>query len=155
MSLSLAIRRSYAQEPLCEVKGIVVDEMRAVIPHAEVVFKGESVTTVSHTGMDGAVNVTLRTGRYAVLVSQAGFITTKLVDFDVAGLTPSVFRIVLRVDKRPSDRGGEPNFLNVPTVTSELPYIINNKPSTTPDTGPTMRKGRSLRCLYLWRCSAS
>lgn len=93
MSLSLAIRRGYAQEPMCEVKGTVVDESGAVIPQAEVVFKGESGTTASHTGVDGAVNVTLRTGRYAVWISRAGFIPAKLVDFNVAGSSPSVFRI--------------------------------------------------------------
>jgi hypothetical protein len=156
ISPSLAIAGSDAEEPLCEVKGTVVDEMGALIPHAEVVFKGESGTTVSHTGTDGAVNVTLRTGRYAVWVSQAGFITTKLVDFNIAGLTPSVFHIVLRVDNRPSDGAGwEPGVSEVPTATSELPNNINDKPSAAPDTKPTMRKGRSLRCLYLWRCSAS
>ena len=40
----------YAQEPSFEVKCTVVDEMGAVIPHAEVEFKGQPGTTVSHTG---------------------------------------------------------------------------------------------------------
>ena len=94
---------SYSQEPLPEVKCTVVDEMGAVIPRAEVVFKGQSGTTISHTGLDGVVTQVLRTGRYAVWVNQPGFVTTVLRDFDVAGTTRPTCRIVLKVGDRPTD----------------------------------------------------
>lgn len=96
---------AYAQEPSFEVKCTVVDEMGAVIPHAEVAFKGQSGTTVSHTGPDGVVTQALQAGKYTVSVTQIGFITTVLPDFDVAGTTRSC-RIPLRVGDRPTDGPG-------------------------------------------------
>jgi hypothetical protein len=100
LGMSLA---SYAQEPSFEVKCTVVDEMGAVIPHAEVAFKGQSGTTVSHTGPDGVVTQALRAGRYAVSVTQIGFVTTVLPDLNVAGTTQPACRIPLRVGDRPTD----------------------------------------------------
>ncbi|MGO8797430.1 MAG: DUF6438 domain-containing protein [Candidatus Sulfotelmatobacter sp.] len=94
---------SYAQEKSLEVKCTVVDEMGAIIPNAEVKFKGQSGTIVSHTGLDGVVIQALRAGRYAVSVTQIGFVTTVLPDFNVAGTTQSACRIPLRVGDRPTD----------------------------------------------------
>jgi Domain of unknown function (DUF6438)/Carboxypeptidase regulatory-like domain len=93
---------SYAQEPSFEVKCTVVDEMGAVIPNVEVVFKGQSGTTGARTGPDGVATQKLRTGRYAVSVTHPGFVTTVLPHFDVAEAT-SACRIPLRVGDRPTD----------------------------------------------------
>ncbi len=112
-------------EPVSEVEGIVTDATGGVIPHSEVAFKGESGTIVSYTSMDGSVNVKLRTGRYAVTITQTGFVTTKLVDFQINAPTPFTFRVVLQVDSTPTD-GGEP--MGVPTITSDLPNVINPAP---------------------------
>jgi hypothetical protein len=106
VALVLGMRlATYAQEPSFEVKCTVVDEMGAVIPHAEVAFKGQSGTTVSHTGPDGVVTQALRAGKYAVSVTQIGFFTTVLPDFNVAdnGTTRPACRIPLRVGDRPTD----------------------------------------------------
>jgi len=93
----------YAQEPLIEVTCTVEDETGAVIPNAEVAFKGQSETIVTHTGPNGVVTQPLRAGKYAVLVSQIGFVTTGLRDFNVAGTTPPTCRIHLKVGDRPTD----------------------------------------------------
>jgi hypothetical protein len=75
----------------------------AVIPNAEVAFKGESGTTVLHTGPNGVVTQALRAGKYTVLASQIGFVTTVVRDFKVAGTTPPACRISLKVGDRPTD----------------------------------------------------
>ncbi len=100
VGMSLA---GYAQEPSFEVKCTVVDEMGAVIPHAEVVFKGQSGTTAARTSLDGVATQALRAGRYAVWVTQIGFITTVLRDLNVVGASQPACRIVLKVGARPTD----------------------------------------------------
>lgn len=110
-------------ESVAEVKGIVSDETGAVIPQSEVVFKGESGTIVEHTSMDGSVNVGLRTGRYTVTVSKHGFVTSKRADFQISAPTPFIFRVVLQVDRTPTDGGDDPMWA-VPTTTSDLPSVI-------------------------------
>jgi hypothetical protein len=75
--------------------------------------------------MDGSVTVELRTGRYAVTITKAGFVTAKLVDFQINAPTPAAFRVVLRVDHTPTDGG---IFEGVPTTSSELPSVISSEP---------------------------
>ena len=121
------------REPLAEVQGVVADETGGVIPQSEVVFKGEQGAIVSHTRMDGSVTVELRTGGYGVTITKSGFVTAKLVDFQINAPTPAAFRIVLHVDHTPTDGG---IFDGVPTITSELPSVISSEPSgysTCPD----------------------
>jgi hypothetical protein len=152
------IATGYAQEHLFAIKGVVVDESGARIPQAEVVFKGESGTPISHADMGGSVNVNLGAGRYLVTVSAIGFATAKLVDFSVQGPSAEAFRVVLEVDQISFGSGSDPDPHNfVPTVPSELPNIIKDEPNRTslPVAQPATRKRRSMRCLYLWRCSAS
>jgi hypothetical protein len=120
-------------EPVAEIKGIVADETGAVIPQSEVVFKGELGAIVSHTSMDGSITVELRTGGYTVTITKSGFVTAKLVDFQINAPTPAAFRVVLKVDHTPSNGG---MFDGVPTTTSELPRVIsfeNGGYSTCPD----------------------
>jgi len=120
-------------EPVAKIKGIVADQTGAVIPQSEVVFKGELGTIVSHTGMDGSVTVQLRTGTYLVTITRSGFVTAKLVDFQINAPTPAAFRVNLQLDHSPSDGG---IFDGVPTTTAELPSVIRSEPigySTCPD----------------------
>jgi uncharacterized membrane protein len=148
-----------AAEQLFAVKGVVVDPSGAVIPQAEVVFKGESDRIAAHTGMDGAVNVNLEAGKYVVTISAFGFATTKLVDVFVPGPTADVFRVSLKVDQSQINYGsdlGHSGIAHVPTVPSEMPDVII-KDEPTPTSLPVVQpatKRRSMRCLYLWRCSA-
>lgn len=135
-------------ESMAEVKGIVADATGAVIPQSKVVFKGESGTVVGHTSLEGAVTVELRTGMYDVTITKTGFVTAKLVDFQVNAAL--AFRVVLQVDTTPSDGGG---MVGVPTITSELPSMItrspvfhaNSAPQTTAPNGAG--KGGSLCVL--------
>ena len=144
-----------AAEPLFAVKGAVVDPSGAVIPQAEVAFKGESRTIVAHTGMDGTVNVNLEAGKFLVTITALGFATTKLADISVPRPTAEAFRVVLK----PSPVitcGPCVGAPLVPTETSELPNVVNNESTDTslPVAQPAATQRRSMRCLYLWRCSA-
>ena len=146
------------QDPPFAIKEIVVDPMGAVISQAEVVFKGESGTIVTHTGMDGAANVNLVAGKCLVTVSACGFATTKLTDVSVPGSTADAFRVSLNVDQSRVCHGwwGPSPNIDVPTVPSELPDIIQDEPTrnSLPVAQAATTKRRSTRCLYLWRCSA-
>jgi len=144
------------------VKAVVVDRQGAVITYAEVLFKGESGTVVAHTGADGSVNVNLAAGKYFVTVSAFGFATAKLVDFSVPSATAGAFRVILEIDPSAFHQygsGSDPSeHIAVPTEPSELPNIINDEPTRTtslPVVQRAITKRRSMRCLYLWRCSAS
>jgi Carboxypeptidase regulatory-like domain len=158
-SACFVIAAGYAQEHLFAVKGVVVDPSGAVIPQAAVVFKGELGTIVAHTGMDGSVSANLEAGKYLVTINAFGFATTKLVDFSVPGPTADVFRVSLKVDQSQMNYGSDfgHSIVAVPTVPSELPNIIKDEPTRTslPVVQPATTKRRSMRCLYLWRCSAS
>ena len=141
---------------LFAVKGVVVDQSGAVISTAEVVFKEESGTIVAHTAMDGSVNVSLKAGSYVVTVSAAGFAPTNLVDFSVPGPTAEAFRVTLKIDQSQINYGS--NFgrssADVPTIASELPNVVPGIPIDQP-ARPAAAKHRSMRCLYLRKCSAS
>jgi hypothetical protein len=129
--LSLLIAVGHAQDVASssQVKVTVFDENRAVIPNSEVVFKSDSKTIVSHTGMDGSVTVTLPSGRYAVTTSQRGFITAEVRDFQISAPEPGELKVVLKVAGCIGgscvcefDCGGSPPLLQ-PT-TSDLPSVI-------------------------------
>jgi hypothetical protein len=158
-TFTVFIAAGYAQEHLFGVKGFVVDELGAVISTAEVTFKGESGTILGHTGMDGSVYVNLGAGKYVVTISVPGFATAKLVDFSVSGPNADAFRVSLTAD--PISWGsGSPNvgpLVEAPTVPSELPDVIVDEAARTSSLAaqPATTKRRSMRCLYLWKCSAS
>jgi hypothetical protein len=153
--LSLIVTCGHAQvvAPLSEVKAIVFDESGAVILDCEVVFRGDSETIASHTGMDGSVTVTLRSGRYALTTTRAGFVKSKMLDVQIVTPMSDALRIVLKVDHSPSDG---PIVDGVPTTTtSDVPSLIEPEPNRVPSPQPATRKNRSWQCLYLWRCSPS
>ena len=147
-----------AQELKFAVRAVVVDQQGAPL-RAEVVFNGKSGSVVGHTDQSGSVNLNLEAGKYVVTVSAAGFLTTKLVDFSVLGRTDHGFRVTLKFDPVKgalrSDRNSPHD--EVPTIPSESPNIIKDEPtqSLSPVTQTAIRKRRSARCLYLWRCSPS
>jgi hypothetical protein len=145
-------RERSTPEPVAEVKGTVADATGAVIPQSEVVFKGELGTIISQTSMDGSVTVELRTSRYFVTITKFGFVTAKLTDFQINAPTPAAFRVVLQVDRTPTDGG---TVEGVPTATSGLPNVMGSESSHAPAAQPATKKGRSLRCLYFWKCSSS
>jgi hypothetical protein len=128
------------------------------VQQTEVAFKGKSGTMVVHTSTDGSVNVNLEAGNYEVTISALGFATTNLAVFSVPGPTVQPFRVILKA--RPPDLQpimDASSHIGVPTVPSELPDIIQDEPTRTlsPVVQPVTTKRRSIRCLYLWRCSAS
>ena len=149
---------AYPQEHVLAVKGVVDDPSGAVIQQAEVVFKGESDTIVTHTGMDGSLNVNLKAGKYVVTVSAFGFATATLVDFPVSGSNADAFRVILRPRPGTMQPSMDANpHISVSPFPSELPNIIQDEPtrSSLPVAQPATTKRRSMRCLYLWRCSAT
>lgn len=160
ISVFLLIAGSQAQvaAPLSEIKVTVVDQTGAVIAGSEVVFKGDSKTIVSHTDIDGAAAGTLPSGQYAVTVSARGFVKNCVPDFRVVAPVPSELRIVLKGDPANITCGpcGGADAPETPTITSDLPNVIEDEPGAVPvQPASKTRKSRSLRCLYLWKCSAS
>jgi hypothetical protein len=162
MCAGFVIATGYAQERRYAIKGVVVDHAGAVIPEAEVEFKRESSTVVSHTGVDGIVNVDLGAGKYVVTVRMRGFATAKVVDFSVPGSAADTFRVILEVDPTPS---GSPFPAGVPLPDTAVPTVSDDEfpdvikyepvPNFSPAAGPAVSRRRSVRCLYLWRCSSS
>ena len=160
-SAGFVIAAGYAQEHLFAVKGVVVDQSGADIPQAEVVFKGKSGTVVAHTDMNGSVNVKLEADDYAVTVNAVGFATAKLVDFSVPVPSAEAFRVILKIDQSRINYGSDfgqsgRDYNTVPTVPAQLPNIIQDEPTRTSSlvVQSATTKRRSMRCLYLWRCSA-
>jgi len=152
------IATSSAQEKVYPIGIAVVDPAGAAIQNADVVFKGASGTVFAHTGMDGFVNANLQAGNYVVTIRAFGFATAGLSEFSVPATGTVPFRVSLKVNNV-FFGSGSPNIIrdDVPTVLSELPSRLGDQavPTPLPVTQPTTTKRRSLRCFYLWRCSAS
>jgi hypothetical protein len=129
LGLMIVVGHAQAVPPFSEVRAVVFDETGAVIPGCEILFKSESETSVSHTGMDGSVTVKLPSGGYAVTASKAGFVRSKMLNVQIVTPMPDALRIVLKVDHTPTDG---PMFDGVPTTTSELPTAIEPQASRVP-----------------------
>src|SRR5215813_1226352 len=87
------------QEQLFAIKGYVVDRSGAIIPQAEVVFKGESGTILAHVDKNGIVNVNLAAGKYDVTIRAYAFATKKLTGFSVPRPTDDTFQVTLEIDQ--------------------------------------------------------
>jgi hypothetical protein len=151
---------AYAQEHLFAVEGVVVDPSGAVIQQADVVFKAESESIAAQTGMDGSVNLNLAAGKYVVTITAVGFATAKLVDFIVPSPTADPFRVSLKIDQSQTAYGsdlGHSRISYLQTVPSELPNTIQEERTrpSLPVVQLATPRHRSMRCLYLWRCSPS
>ena len=144
-SAGFFISAGHAQERLFAVEGVIVDPSGAVIPNAEVKFKGESGTIVSHGGTDGTVNVNLAAGKYVVTVAALAF-ATRNIDLSVPSPNEAPFRVTLTVAG-----GSSVEVSTVPTESSESPSVVTGAPSVVQ---PPATRRRSIRCLFLWRCSA-
>jgi hypothetical protein len=159
VSVFLLIAGGQAQvtAPLSEIKVTVVDQMGAVIADSEVVFKGDAKTIVSHSGSDGTVTVTLPSGRYAVAASHLGFLRNNVPDFRVVAPAPGELRVALMVGSAIITCGPCGEAPETLLITSDLPNVIEDDSSPVPPvrTATGTRKNRSLRCLYLWKCSTS
>lgn len=163
-AFAVAAGEAQVAPPLSEVRVTVVDVAGAVITGTEVTFKGESKTVVSRTGNDGSVTLTLPRGRYAVSASHLGFLKNDALSQSVTAGSNEL-RIVLQV----RDCGNNSCICmfdcagplpELEPTTSDLPNVITSDepspvPPTLPATAPAINKTRSLRCLYLWKCSAS
>jgi hypothetical protein len=155
LGLLIAAGHGQVVAPLSEVKVTVVDQSGAVIPESEVVFKSDSKTVVSHTGPEGSVAVALPTNRYTVTTSKLGFLKNRVPDFQAVAPEPNELRIVLEVGHI-TMCGPCPSLIPaIPTATSDLPNVIQSEPNPTSSAQPATKKVRSLRCLYLWKCSTS
>ena len=132
---------------------IVTDTSGAVIPNAEVAFKGEQRLT-TRTGQDGSAHVTLPYGGYAVTVNVRGFETAEIKDLLIRVPDPPDLNVVLQVAPSPCNPCSEIP-MTVQTVTSELPTVIADDHASVPIAYAATTKRRSVRCLYLWKCSTA
>ena len=159
VSIFLLIAGGQAQvaAPLSEIKVTVVDQTGAVIADSEVIVKGDSKAISSHTGSDGTVLVTLPSGQYAVTASHYGFLKNNVPDLQVVAPAPGELKIALMVGSTSVICGPCAGAPETPLITSDLPNIIEDDPSPVPPvrTAAGTRKNRSVRCLYLWKCSTS
>ena len=94
LHLNIAVGHSQVVSPLSEMATTVFDESGAVIPDCEIVFKSDSATVVSHTGMDGSVTLRLPSGRYAVTTTRAGFAKSTIADVQIGSSMQDEIRIV-------------------------------------------------------------
>ena len=159
--LLIAAAQAQVSSPVSSVKVTVFDQNGAVVADSEVVFKSDSKTVASRTGKDGVAIATLPSGRYSVTAEQPGFLKEEVTDFQVGASGPKELTMVLKVDPRPSAPCGPcgcgvcPDL--VPTIPATSDPSSQIRPNLSGDSnGPrATRKTRSLRCLYLWKCSAS
>jgi Carboxypeptidase regulatory-like domain len=152
LHLTIAVGHSQVVAPLSEIKTTVFDESGAVIPDSMIVFRSDSTTVDSHTGMDGSVTLRLPRGRYALTTTKAGFVKSMKTDVQIGAPMQDEIRIVLKVDHTPTDG---PIFDGVPTTISDLPSVISPEPYPVRSAQPSTKKYRSWQCLYLWKCSTS
>lgn len=160
LSLLVAVTPAQTATSSAEIKVTVVDQSGARIPGSEVVFKHDSKMVVSHTGEDGAVTVTLPSGQYAVTMRARGFMNNNVADFQVVAPVPGELSVVLMLDPVFSSTpmcGPCAYSVETPTITSDLPNVIEDELRPVPPAPPATkaRKSRSGRCLYLWKCSIS
>jgi hypothetical protein len=101
---------------------IVFDPSGAIVPNAEVMFKGERAVT-TQTSSDGSVQLSLPYGHYDVTITSPGFKTTKVIAFQVDSAKPPVLNVVLQVSPTVGESllGEE---MVVTTIVSDLPNII-------------------------------
>jgi Carboxypeptidase regulatory-like domain len=155
--LSLLTASSLAQVAAASsaIKVTVVDQSGAVIPGSELVFRGDSRPIVARTDDDGAVTVSLQSGRYAITTSHLGFLKNEMPDFQVAPAHPGELRIVLNVG--PSMvctlPCGPMVNAEVPTIPSDVLGMI--PPDPEPPTKPAAKMSRSWHCLYFWKCAST
>ncbi len=144
--LLIDVGRAQEAASLSQVK-VTVDPSGAVIAGAEVVFKSEAKTIVSHTGPDGSVVVPLPRGRYSVSAILRGFQKEEIADFQVSPPDPNMLDIGLKIDPDLCKNNScvcSPCAYDivVPTVISELPGTLEPRLILSPYTPPSVRRAR-------------
>jgi hypothetical protein len=120
LNASAALGQGSSTPGVANITTIVFDPTGAVIPNAEVTFKGEKTITTT-TRQDGSsVQMPLPYGRYAVAINSPGF-KTSVIDYLVDTDKPRVLKVVLAVAPT---TGNYALVEGVPTTTSDLPYLI-------------------------------
>lgn len=110
---------------------IVFDPSGAVIPNAEVTFKGEK-TVAARTAQDGSVQISLPYGSYVVTINSPGFKAAKIIDFPVETDKPPLLNIVLQLSPTIGDCF-PCNVQGVATITSDVPNVIEEKSTVSPN----------------------
>jgi hypothetical protein len=157
-SAGFLIGAGYAQEYRYAVKGVVVDQSGAVVPQAEVLFQKGVHRIIAHTGMDGSVKVYLEVGSYVVTVCAFGFAPyNKLINVALPRPSADAFLVTLKVDQSQLGYGSDFGQGWDRSILCDLPNIVQDQPPpvSLPVVQPAATKHRSMRCLFLWRCSAS
>jgi len=129
----------------------VFDGKGAAIANCVVVIRNDSGVIASHTEADGALTLSLQSGRYSVTASKAGFVRTNL---EVQVPISEALRVIMNVDTI-----GDHEMFEIPnTDTGSMRYppldltVLNNADFQVRRWTP---KKRSWRCLYVWKCSTS
>jgi hypothetical protein len=123
LTFVISVGQAQAFPLVAQVTATVFDQSGAVIPDSELVFRSDSKATVSRTGADGSVTVSLQSGRYSVTITKLGFAKTEIRDVEVP--MSETLRVVMKV--APTD--GPILDLGLYTITSDLPNVIEREPS--------------------------
>ena len=122
---SLAAQDSTRSPEIASLSVVVSDPSGAVVPNAEVAFKGKK-TLATKTAEDGSVRALLPYGDYVVTVMRPGFKTVKLIDVAIQVPDPPDLKVVLQVGHYCDDCCDE-CVVGVQTITSNLPNVVEPK----------------------------
>ena len=103
------------------LKITVVGPFGALIPDAEITFKGKTTFT-ARTGESGSIQLQIPLGTYSVTIARWGFETKKLSEFAIQQAKPPDLEVVLELGPSYCDHcdlGG-----GVETVPRDLPNVI-------------------------------
>ncbi len=128
LTLVMSVAHAQAFPLVAQVTVTVFDESGAVIPDSELVFRNDSGKTVSHTGADGSVSMSLQYGSYSFTSTKLGFAKTEIRDVQVP--MSETLRVIMRVAPTPIN---PPVLVVGPyTITSDLPNVIEHEPTRRP-----------------------
>jgi len=112
------------------VSVIVTDPSGAVIPHAKVEFQGGK-SLITETAQDGSVRVALPYGSYDITIESRGFTPGKVFGFAVQVPKPPDLSVALQIGHY-CDDCCDACVAGVPTITSELPNVIERDATMHP-----------------------
>jgi len=122
--VSLSAQDSSRASQVASLLVVVSDPSGAVVPNAEVAFRGGKNFT-TETRQDGSVQVGLPYGSYLVTIARPGFKTTKIIGFQVHVPRPNDLNVVLELGHYCDDCCDDCVLgTGVQTLTSDLPNVI-------------------------------
>jgi hypothetical protein len=124
---AIVFRQDSTSSRIATLRTIVFDPAGAVIPNAEVNFKGEKTVT-ANSGQDGSIRVQLPYGTYSVTVSRSGFKATKIIGLVIQAAKPPDLEVVLHLEHYCDDCGAGEG-MGPQTITSDLPSAIEKRSS--------------------------